>query len=243
MRFSLGVVQLSQRLRHVLAHRRAVVPQELVLHIADTFAFNGVRDNATRAAYFKRHLSDGLFDCVNIVALELADCPSKSPPFVGQRVEIDYVLDCAEALNFVVVDEDNEVVELMVRRKERGFPNGTFIAFAVANQAEDAAGAAVAFSSDRHSRGDRKAVTERARRKLDAGNVFVHYVTGEGRTILIEGFEALDWEIAVLGKDSIERRAGVTFAHDETVTIGPIRALRIVTESAPVNGREEFRGG
>src|SRR5207249_8563747 len=71
----------------------------------------------------------------------------------------------------------------------------------------------------------------------------VHDVTGKGRTILIKRFESLDWEIATFGENGVESGACMPFAHDEAVAVGPVGALRIVTEGAAVHSGQQIRGG
>ena len=120
-----------------------------------------------------------MFHGVDIVAIKFADGPAKGPPFVGQRIQVDYFFDRAKTLNFVVVHKDDQIVELVVRCKERCFPNGAFVTFAIADEAEDAAGTAIAFCGDRHAGGDRKSVAEGAGGKFDARDILVHDVTGQ----------------------------------------------------------------
>src|SRR5215472_5296175 len=180
MPFSLVTVQLGQGFRHIVAHGSAIVPKELVLHVADALALNRVRDDAAWAAGFEWHLRDGLLHSAHIVAIEFANGPAKGAPFVGKGIQVDYFSDCAEALNLVVVDEDDEIVELVMRREEGRFPHRTFVAFPIADQAKDAAGAAVALGGKSHARSDRKSMAEGASGKLDARNILVHDVTSQG---------------------------------------------------------------
>src|SRR5258708_6324173 len=99
MRFSLGLLQFCEGFGHVFAEGSAIVPEELVLHKAYALALNGMSDDATRPADFVGQLRHGIFDCSQVMTVQLADCPSESAPFVRQRIQIDNFFDGAKALN------------------------------------------------------------------------------------------------------------------------------------------------
>src|SRR5258708_63744 len=85
---------------------------------------------------------------------------SEGAPLVCQWIQIDHVFDRAEALNLVVVDDDDQVVQFVVWREQRGFPNRTFVTLAVADHAEDAGGSAIPLCSNGHPGGDGKPVAQ-----------------------------------------------------------------------------------
>ena len=126
------------------------MPQKLVLHVTHAFAFDSVRDDATRPAWFEGHLRHGLLNNMYVVAIQLADSPSKGAPFVGQRIQINHFLDRPETLNFVVVDDNDQIVQLMVRGKQRGFLHRALVTFAVTDHAENSARPAISFSGNGH---------------------------------------------------------------------------------------------
>src|SRR6266567_327608 len=160
MRFSLGWFQFCKGFSHVLAKRSAIVPEESVFHEAYAFAFYGMRDNATRPAGFVGQFCHSFLDGAQVMTVQLADCPSKSAPLVRQRIEIDDFFDGAKALNFVVIDDNGEVVKFVVRREECCLPNGTLITLAVANHAEDPAWPSVALRCKGHPNSYREPMTQ-----------------------------------------------------------------------------------
>src|SRR5438309_586974 len=150
MRFSLGWFQFCKGFSHVLAKRSAIVPEEFMLHEAHTLAFDGMRDNATRPAGFVGQLCYSFLDGAQVMTVYLADRPSKSAPLVGQRIQIDDFFDRAKALNLVVIDDDGEVVQFVVRREECRLPNRTLITLTITNHAKDPAWPAVTFRCNGH---------------------------------------------------------------------------------------------
>src|SRR5260370_3037124 len=158
-------------------------------------------------------------------------------------MHVNDVLNHAEALDAVVIHNDNEVGEMGLWGEESRFPNGAFVAFAVAEQTEYAARAAVTLGGNGHSRGDGKTMAQRAGGKLDAGIVLVHDVAGERRAILVKSFKGFEREKTAFREHGIERGTGVTFAHDETIAVGPTGTLGVIAERPAVESRQEIRRG
>src|SRR5262245_50142817 len=97
--------QFGERLRHQLSARRAVVPHELIFHEADALALDGMRHDAARLPGHQWQLGEGALDLIEIVTVDLAYAPAEGLPLGRQRLEVDDVLDAAETLNLVVVDD------------------------------------------------------------------------------------------------------------------------------------------
>ncbi len=77
-----------------------------------------------------------------IVTVDLLDVPAERPPLLGEGIEVEHLGDRAKALDLVEVDDDAEIAELVMGRKQDAFPVRALVAFAVAEQAEHAAAAA-----------------------------------------------------------------------------------------------------
>ena len=60
------------------------------------------------------------------------DVPTECPPFVCERLQVHNVFHKAVELNFVVIDDADDIVHLVERREHRGFPDLAFLAFTVA---------------------------------------------------------------------------------------------------------------
>src|ERR1044072_6820807 len=184
-------LELSERALEVLAARRAVVVEQLVLHVGDTLALHRVGDDAARPADLERHRAERRLDRAEVVPVDFAPPPAQAAPLVGQRLEVDHLFDAAEALDLVVVDDHREVVEPVLRREQGGLPGRALVALAVGDHRPEALPAAVAPGGARHASGESAAVAERAGGNLDSRHVLVRGVAGEGGAVLGEGVEAL----------------------------------------------------
>src|ERR1017187_2655215 len=132
MRFSSRTLQFRYRYVKILPARSAVVPKQFVFHVADAFALHGVGHDAGGMTRRKGRVSERLFDGCAIVPIDFPSTPSKRPPFFCQRLEVDDILNAAQALDFVVVHYHYQVVEFVMRCKKSGLPHRTFLTLAVA---------------------------------------------------------------------------------------------------------------
>ncbi len=84
---------------------------------------------------------------------------------------------------------------------------------------------------DRHAHGVREALTERARRHLDAGRAAALRVAGRLAPPLAERLEVVEREV-VAGEveERVEERAPVPGREHEPVAVGPARVARVVGE-------------
>src|SRR5947209_2752376 len=144
-----------------VALRRAIMPQDLVLHERHSAAFHGVGDNAggpVRAAGKRGAQS------VMVVTVDPQRNPAERAPLRAERLEVDGVRDAPQRLELVVVDDRAEVAQAVVRREHRRLPRRALVAFAVAEHDEDALVAAQPSEVERHAGADAEAVAERAGR-------------------------------------------------------------------------------
>ena len=77
-------------------------------------------------------------------------------------IEASDIVHIAEALNFVVVDDHGQVVQSMMRSKERCLPIRAFITLAVAEDGHNAIRVPISLRCERHAARDRKSMAERA---------------------------------------------------------------------------------
>ena len=137
-----------------------------------------------------------------------------------------HVLDAAEALDLVVVDDRDEVVEPVVGREERGLPGRAFVALAVAEQAEDAVVACRRAGRERHARrraaGRGRASRSRPRRPACPCASRGRRAASRPRRTS----RAARAGRTRLGEHRVERGAAVALAEDEAVAIGPVRLRR-----------------
>ena len=179
------------------------MPRDSVLHIGNAFAFGGVREEATGVAGSPRRGGQEFAQLFVIVAVALAHFPTERAPFVGERFEGQRFGDGREALDFVVVDDGDKIVEAMVRRKKNRLPIGTFIAFAIAHQNENAMSGAGAFAREGHARADGEPVAERAGAEFDAGNSFVRNMAAEIAAVLAMIEQAFEGEKSAFGERGV----------------------------------------
>src|SRR5437868_6703433 len=104
------------------------------------------------------------------MSVDAQGMPAKSLPFFRQRFEADAIFGMVHDAAAVAVDEGDEVVQTGVRRIHRGFPGGTFVAFAVTEDHETAEGTIVALRDERMGCRQTQAVAERTGDGFDAGD-------------------------------------------------------------------------
>src|ERR1700686_3930694 len=120
------------------------------------------------------------------MAVDLPHAPSETPPLGLERLQAEPLFHFPGALNFFLVDNRDQVVEVMMPREHRCFPGRAFVALAVAEHGEDPIAEAVPFAGEAHPGRDRKAVAKRSGRSFDAGDAAMRHVAGELSAVLVE---------------------------------------------------------
>src|SRR5437667_6063613 len=132
MRSSCADSQFREGPRQLRGVRRLVMPVELVLHETDALALDRVRYQHGRFPCLERHAVQCIVDLPVVMAVDLAHAPAEGTPFVGKGLKVQHFLDGSKALDLVVINQGNQVVEPMMWRKEHGLPDRPLAAFAVA---------------------------------------------------------------------------------------------------------------
>ena len=114
------------------------MPRELVLHIVDPFALDRMRDDDIGAAWFEWDLRERALDGGMVMTIEFMHGPVEGFPLGGEGLEVEHLLHGAKALDFVVINDRNEVIELMVTGEEDRFPIRSFVEFAITEHDEGA---------------------------------------------------------------------------------------------------------
>src|SRR5271170_1709645 len=130
-RFSFECSQLRKRRTQFLVVRRPVVPQELVLHEVHAFAFDRVGDDARGLSSLQRHAAERSPDLVKIVPVDFTHRPAEGFPFLREWLQIEDLLHGSQALNLVVINDGNQMVQTVVGSEQRSLPDRSFIAFTV----------------------------------------------------------------------------------------------------------------
>src|SRR5262245_15683135 len=195
---------------HVLGKRRAAIALD---RVAD--------DDADAVALGGR--GKRLLERFEVVAVGLDDiAPERAETLPG-------ILDRqAPPLRMVVVVEHSQVVELEIGGDHDRLPHRALVRFAVPDQRVDVARFAGDLGGKRHAHRQADAMTKRAGRGLDAGNLGAVGMATELRIECPEGVHVLEIEISVPGEHAIETERRVTFAQHEQVAIRQVGALGIV---------------
>src|SRR2546422_2535478 len=146
-------------------------------HEADPFAFYSMGNDARRSSRSSRDILQGLSDLHKIVTINLPHCPAKRSPLIREWFQLENFLHSTEALYFVVINDNDQIVEPVMGSKQRRFPVRTFIALTVTQQREDTIGSSVAFARESHAASDWQTVSQGASRNLHARDTHVRGVT------------------------------------------------------------------
>src|SRR3990167_10249267 len=67
----------------------------------------------------------------NIMTIKLLHCETERAPFVSEWFQAHHLCHRAIALDFIVINDGDKIVQSKMPRRERRFPSGAFVAFAV----------------------------------------------------------------------------------------------------------------
>src|SRR5579871_4224670 len=101
-------------------------------------------------------------DLAQIMPINLPHCPSKRPEFFCEGIEVEHILSPSKALDSIVVYDDNQIIELMLRCEQDSFPVRALVQFPVAQQYKRAKLKPVPLGRQRHAATNRKTVPQRA---------------------------------------------------------------------------------
>src|SRR5262249_52782974 len=148
--------------------------------------------------------------------------------------ESEDLLAAAGRLPFVEIDDGAKIGKLLLAGEHRGFPYAPFIAFAVAQQDEDAIVAPGEASGQGQAIANGEPMAEGARRRFDTGNALRAWMLGKLAAIIVEGRQGLGRSEAALGEDSIKGERRMALGQDETITVLGERVRRIDLQDRPI---------
>ena len=201
--------------------RETIVPEDVVMHEGNSPTLDGVGDDDEGACVGA--VGQGLEELVVVVAIDVADIPAEGAPFGGKVTQLQCVLGEVEALHLVTIHDGDQIAQTMMCGKESGLPDSSLVAFAIAEDGEDAVfvGSSVLAGGIGHAGGDGESVSEGACAEFDAGQL-MGYMSRESAAILVMGTEFVDGEEARFGQGGIDSGAGMSLAHNESVALGPV---------------------
>ncbi len=177
----------------------------------------------------------------DVVPVRFAHRPAERPPLVRERLQVQNVLHVSEALYFIVIDDHDKIVKPVLGREQNGLPVRAFVAFAVAQDGENAVRKSVPLGSQRHPAGDRQSVAQRAGRKLDARNPVRRDVAGQPRAVDVEAVQPLQRKEAAFRQRGVQTGTGMPLAEDQPVAAGIVRRLRPHPHNPPVQNGQDLR--
>ena len=105
----------------------------------DTAPLHSARDDRPRAA---RGIGKGqccLQRC-NVMTVEIYRLEAERHPLVDDRLQLPDVCDPTVGLQPIEIDDDREVLQVVVSRRERSLPDGTLVNLAITDDDEDVVG-------------------------------------------------------------------------------------------------------
>ncbi len=154
-------------------------------------------------------------------------------------MEIGDFGDGAQALDFVVVDDGDEVVEAVLGGEEDGLPIGAFVEFAVAEQREDLPRFAIAAGGEGLAETEGKPVPQRPGAEFNPGDPMAD-MRHEAGAVLAVGFEFGFREKPPKGECGVEAGAIVALAENEAVPIGPVRLVGAMSKDSGIKDGEQI---
>ena len=116
--------------------------------------------------------TEGLFNVIQIIAVNFIKIKAKSTQFCGQIAKAHYLIIAAVDLQAVVVNDNGEIIQLIVIGCHKGFPDLAFLAFAVAQNCIDLGILAQLLCTQCHANSNGTALAQRARGRIHARNLF-----------------------------------------------------------------------
>src|SRR6266496_719986 len=159
---SSSILQLANRLLILRWTRRAVMPDALILHIADALAFYGFRDHCQRRG--SGFCTRGVINHLLIMAVDGTHIPAERLKlrFHRQDVGMAYANRC-RGNETVEIHKDHQIGSPDVGRRQHGFPSRSLHQLAVAQHHISGGLKSVLAVSQTDTERHRQPMTERAR--------------------------------------------------------------------------------
>src|SRR5436190_19626183 len=90
---------------------RSVMPEHRMLHEGDTLPLHGMRQYAGRLAWHGRHAQERGQKGIVIVPIHFDQSPVERTPFGGERFQSKSLAYGTQALNLVVIDDCQQIVQ------------------------------------------------------------------------------------------------------------------------------------
>ena len=147
------------------------MPLELIFHIRNAFAFHGFGNNdfgLARRVGGIRKLVNYRQQVVQIVPINLNGVEADGLPGGYAGGIAQYVGGVAEALQSVLVNQNNQVIQAVLKGEMSRFPGGAFVGFTVGHEHKHPRVVAQQFARLSNARTDGQAVPQRTRCKRNA---------------------------------------------------------------------------
>ena len=179
-------------------------------------------------------------DIDHVVAVHRHHVEAKGVEFGVDRFGRQNFGKGAVELEVVDVDDDDEVVELILGRCQRAFPDNAFVDLAIA---EDGVDLVILFLEQLAFHGDADglgvAEAEGAGGGVDPGQVGGDRVPLQAAVVLAQGLEFFNGHVAAHGERRVPDRAGVALGENKAVTVLPLGVGRIEVHQIEVECGDE----
>ena len=146
--------------------------------------------------------------------------------------------DEAIDLPLVVIQKDRQIIQLLMRRKQRCLPDFALLAFAVTDDGIDTHIRAVHLRCLGHADRGEDPLAERARRYVDAADLQPITVARQVRPVLVERQQLLAAQKPAQAQKRVDGWGRMSLGHDEPVTLRPVRVLIIQAHGVIEQNRE-----
>ena len=180
---------------------------------------------------------------VHIVAVDFIYVKTKGFKFLAQvTVRHNFVRRTIE-LQIVVIDENNQVIQFVFVRRIGSFPDFPFLGFAVTDDYEYTIVFIIPFACQCHADATSQALTERARRNIDA-RAFLHIrMALQDRSFFPQCMEYIKGEVSQCCQSRVLNGAYMAFRQDEPVPVFPFRILRVNIHFTKIAGSYKISDG
>ena len=218
------------------------MPEDVALHKRNALALDGICDNNRRLVSGVVRIFQRGAQSVMIVPVKLDNVPAESTPFCTEILKLKRLFTEIETLHMVMIHDSDKVFKSVLISKQGCFPNRALVTLAVAEHGENPMVFTVLLCRQSHTGRCGKAVTQRARREIHAGQM-MRYVPRQAASVGIMSFKLCGIEKTVFGKRRIDSCTRMPLAHNKAVASVPLRVFRIIVHNIRIQHGNNVRCG
>jgi len=163
------------------------------------------------------------------MAVDLVQIKAKGPQLGGHIAQGHDLVVAAVDLQAVVVHDHGQVVQLIVGSGHEGLPDLALLTLTVAQQRKHLGVLALHLGAQRHTHGNRAALTQGAGGGVHTGDLLAVRVALQDAVQLPEVLELIAADKAQLCQNRVVTGGSVALAEHKTVTVRPVRIFGVDT--------------